>query len=373
LTSIETDEIVSNLNRRLSKQITGLPFGMRKVPSGLNDYINNSNHPIITPRMFEHDYTGNHNSSKKLSDKNKKEYEDTLTGIKMQLKSLVTESIGQERIKSKLELTNHIVLGDDVIKNLHLNSSAVKASVQKSFEALSQIYRHLLRTMVKLDRENESVANVLTTVWKLITFFIDTILDVNKNDIEDAISKIEKDYSLKKQGMDDFMEAYVKKYETKDKQLRVHFERLKQENHRIETVSRDREHQLQLLSNPEGVKKYKDLLNGFSDVLLENQKEKQSQLSTMGQMLNMMKECKLEVPKENAPGYSKRHKISNVNLSKLMKAQETVSQSNNQSPMAKSASMIDCTVTPVIRTLRFDKQASQEVPEDYNISSKFKF
>lgn len=62
-------------------------------------------------------------------------------------------------------------------------------------------------------------------------------------------------------------------------------------------VARDREHQLKLISNPEGVKKYKDLLNEFNTVLYKNQQEKEKQLTAMSSMLGMINNCTLEVPK----------------------------------------------------------------------------
>jgi hypothetical protein len=170
--------------------------------------------------------------------------------------------------------------------------------------------------------------------------------------------------------MNDFIEAYVKKYEAKDQQFRIHFERLKQENLRIETVARDREHQLQLLSNPEGVKKYKDLLTNFTKVLTDNEDEKKNQLEAMSQMLVMIKECKLEVPKQRTSGFVLKPKISDVNIEKFSRLQKTLSGSQfDDKSYAKSASMIN-PVSPLGK-LKVKKLASATMlKEDLDIMGK---
>lgn len=267
---------------------------------------------------------------------------------------------------------NYTVIGQDILETINLNSSAIKLVVQKGFEETTQIFRHLLRTMVKLDKENETVATLLSSIWRCVTYFLDTAIDVNMREIENAVNNIKKDYQLKKEGMNDFIEAYLKKYEVKDQKVKLHFERLKQENMRIENVARDREHQLKLLSNPEGVKQYKNLLNNFSNYLLENQEEKQKQLNAMGQMLTMMKECKLEVPKQPYARYNSRHQISSSNLEKFMKAQDTISQSFfDKTPVAKSETLTY--TTPGIKMTSFKKLASVEVPHDFEYSGEYKF
>ena len=65
-------------------------------------------------------------------------------------------------------------------------------------------------------------------------------------------------------------------------------QRLKQENIRIDTIARDREHQLKLISNPDGVKQYKDLLDQFNVYMDKNQEAKQKQMNAMGNMLGML-------------------------------------------------------------------------------------
>ena len=90
--------------------------------------------------------------------------------------------------------------------------------------------------------------------------------------------------------MNEFIESYIQKNKIENEQVKLHFQRLKQENLRVDTIARDREHQLRLLSNPDAVKKYKDLLRGFNTVLQENSKEKEKQLSAMGQVLTMIED-----------------------------------------------------------------------------------
>ena len=158
-----------------------------------------------------------------------------------------------------------IEIGTTIEETLFLNSSAVKVLVQKSFEDLSQIFRHLLRTMIKLDPDNSRVAIMLSQIWQCVTYFLDTTMDVNKNQIEEAINKIKTEYDKKKKSLNEFIQKCAKKYESDNEKFKLHMERLKQENERIDEVARDREHQLQLISNPEGVKEYKDLLNKFNE------------------------------------------------------------------------------------------------------------
>lgn len=152
-----------------------------------------------------------------------------MTGLSLQLKDLVQKVVDEERVKGRFWNSDFVVLGRDIIESLNLNSSALKAIIQKGFDDLSQIFQHLLRTMVRLDRDNEQVADLLSSVWKVVTYFLDTTLDVNKTDIENAINKIKQDYESKKAGMNDFIEKYVSDYEIKDQKVKLHFERLKQE------------------------------------------------------------------------------------------------------------------------------------------------
>jgi hypothetical protein len=51
--------------------------------------------------------------------------------------------------------------------------------------------------MVKLNKENEQVASLLNSIWKVVTYFLDTTLDVNMKEIENSITSIKEEYHLK--------------------------------------------------------------------------------------------------------------------------------------------------------------------------------
>ena len=79
-------------------------------------------------------------------------------------------------------------------ETLNLNSSAIKTQVQGTFSELSEIFRHLLRMMVKLDHDNEPVATMLNLIWKVVTYFVDVSIDVNQKEIEQWINEIKDQY-----------------------------------------------------------------------------------------------------------------------------------------------------------------------------------
>lgn len=166
----------------------------------------------------------------------------------------------------------------------------MKLQAQKSFSELSEIFRHLLRMMVKLDHDNEIVATMLNLIWKVATYFIDITIDVNTKEIEKCINDIKDEYDKKKEGLNDIIHEFVKRNETHDQKIKLNLQRLKEENERIDIIARDREQQLQMLANPDEIKKYKNMLNDFSQYLTKNQQEKQKQLMAMGEMLTMMKD-----------------------------------------------------------------------------------
>ena len=182
--------------------------------------------------------------------------------------------------------------------------------------------------MVKLDPDNSRVALMLSQIWQCVTYFLDTTMDVNKNQIEKAINEIKAKYDNKNKPLNEFIQKCAKKYELDNKKFKLHMEHLKQENERVDEVARDREQQLQLISNPEGVKEYKDLLNKFDDYIAKNQKEKQIQLDAMNSILGIMKGCKLEVPKTHYAYKSiGKRTVSKSKLQQLMKAQSSLSNS----------------------------------------------
>jgi len=51
--------------------------------------------------------------------------------------------------------------------------------------------------MVKLNKDNENVASSLDSIWEVVTYFLDTSLEVNRKEVENAINNIKKEYQLK--------------------------------------------------------------------------------------------------------------------------------------------------------------------------------
>ncbi|CAI2363885.1 unnamed protein product [Moneuplotes crassus] len=335
----------------MSKNVTIAPFQItKKSPSGLKEYIVKSNHPTLKKKFINKTFSKLEKDFNKIEVAEKKEILENIQGIHMQLVTLVEKIVNQERSQ---------IFGKDILETINLNSSALKIEIQKAFTEVSQIFRHLLRSMVKLEPDNNVVVNSLNSIWEIVTYFLDTTLDVNTREVETAIQKIKDEYLQKKQSINDF----ELKNNKKDEQIKIHLQRLKQENQRIGTVARDREHQLRLLSNPEGIKKYKDLLTGFNSLLQDKSKEKEKQLSAMGEVLSMIEESKLEIPKSNwDPESRSGHRISHRNLEKFMKHQETVSihSQRNKSPLPRSERDA---FTPVSsrNKLSFHKIASERI------------
>lgn len=83
------------------------------------------------------------------------------------------------------------------METIHLKSSALKTVVKKAFDEVSQIFRHLVRSMVKLNKGFESVGSSLNSIWEVVTYFIDTSIDINKKEVEGAIENIKNEYLIK--------------------------------------------------------------------------------------------------------------------------------------------------------------------------------
>ena len=164
----------------------------------------------------------------------------------------------------------------------------------------------------------------------------------------------------KKEGLNDIIKEFVKRNEQHDQKIQLNLKRLKEENERIDIIARDREQQLQMLANPDEIKKYKLMLNDFSIYLVRNQEEKKKQLMAMGEMLTMMKEWKLEVP-DHRNRSSIKPNVSAAKLDRFYRAQKTGSHSfmaENEAENYDSRSSI----SKVNKT--FKKLASAEVPID---------
>lgn len=186
--------------------------------------------------------------------------------------------------------------------------------------------------------------------------------------IEEAINEIKVEYDNKKKSLNEFIQECAKKYELDNQKFKLHMQRLKQENERIDEVARDREHQLQLISNPEGVKEYKDLLKKFNEYIAKNQIEKQVQLDAMNSMLGIMKDCKLEVPKTHYAYKSLGKKtVSKSKLQQLMKAQSSLSNSFREDKDGDAFESFT-NMTPTSRNLPYHKLKSAEVFQDEQIS-----
>lgn len=214
---------------------------------------------------------------------------------------------------------------------------------------------------MKLDHDNETVATILNLIWKVATYFVDISIDVNTKEIEKCINEIKDEYDKKKEGLNDIIHEFVKRNEAQDEKIKLSLQRLKEENERIDTIARDREQQLQMLANPDEIKKYQVMLNDFSQYLSRNQQEKQKQLMAMGEMLTMMKDCKLEVPGQKSRSTIKAN-VSAAKLEKFYRAQKTGSHSYIAE---NEAEYIDSRPSPSPINKSFRKLASAEVPAEF--------